>query len=85
MVAHQQANSASTSSGVHLKTEDGVPHDVLIVVSKVKAYIRARSDCNTSASVNEALSDIIRAQCDQAMKRAIADGRSTVMDRDFEG
>jgi hypothetical protein len=69
--------NSTLSAGQH------VPHDVLVVVSKLKAYIRARSDCKTSASVNEALSDIIREHCDLAMKRALADGRSTVMDRDF--
>ncbi|MBJ93855.1 MAG: hypothetical protein CMP23_05185 [Rickettsiales bacterium] len=60
-----------------------MPRETLVVVSKLKAYIRARSDCNTSASVNEILSDLIRAHCDQAMERALADGRTTVMDRDF--
>ncbi len=70
-------------SNIHLDSGQHVPEDILVVVSKLKAYIRARSDCNTSASVNEALSDIIRGHCDRAMKRAIADGRTTVMDRDF--
>jgi len=68
---------------IKLSSGQDVPEDVLVVVSKLKAYIRARSDCNTSASVNAALSDIIREHCDRAMKRALADGRSTVMDRDF--
>ena len=58
--------------------------NVLVVVSKAKAYILARSGCKTSASVNDALSDIIRSQCDRAMSRAMAEGRGTIMGRDFD-
>ena len=60
-----------------------VPHDVLIVASKLKQYIRARADMNTSDSVMEVLSRRVRALCDDAIARARADGRKTVMDRDF--
>ena len=67
-----------------LRTGNHEPNDVLVVVSKLKAYIRARSDCKTSATVNDALSDIIRSECDRAIHRAMADGRSTVMGRDFK-
>ncbi len=66
-----------------LSEGDHVPREVLVVVSKMKAYIRARSEFNTSASANDAISDIIREHCDQAMKRAAMAGRTTVMDRDF--
>ncbi len=57
--------------------------DVLIVVSKLKNYVRDQSGMNTSGNVPEALSDIIRSLCDQAIARARSDGRKTVMDRDF--
>jgi hypothetical protein len=60
-----------------------VPHDVLIVASKLKQYIRARSGMNTSDSVMEVLSRRVRALCDDAITRAAEDGRKTVMDRDF--
>jgi len=63
---------------------DDVPKDVLVVVSKLKAYILARSDFKTSATANEALSDIIRDCCDRAIRNAAAEERSTVMGRDFE-
>jgi histone H3/H4 len=56
---------------------------VLVVVSKLKAYIRARSGMNTSGSANEALSDLMRGLCDEAIQRAAADERKTVMGRDF--
>jgi hypothetical protein len=64
--------------------ETGLPHDVLIVVSKLKAYVRARSGMNTSDAVMEVLSDRLRALCDDGIRHAAADGRKTLMDRDFE-
>jgi histone H3/H4 len=57
--------------------------EVLIVVSKLKNYIRAKSGMNTSANVADALSALIRVECDKAIERAKNDGRKTVMDRDF--
>ena len=55
----------------------------LVVASKLKNYIREKSGMNTSATVINALSDKIRAMCDQAIENAQRDGRKTVMDRDF--
>jgi hypothetical protein len=63
--------------------EQGIPKDILVVASKLKAYIRARSGMNTSDGVMDALSDIVRELCDAAVQRAAQDGRKTVMDRDF--
>ena len=57
--------------------------DILVVVSKLKAYVRSVSGMNTSGNVASALSDIIRQLCDQAIAKAKADGRKTVKDRDF--
>jgi histone H3/H4 len=57
--------------------------DVLVVVSKLKSYIKERAGMNTAGNVAPALSDIIRTLCDQAIERARSDGRKTVMDRDF--
>jgi histone H3/H4 len=62
-----------------------VPKEVLVVVSKVKAYIRASSGMNTSDAVTEALSELVRGACEQAVARAKADGRKTVMARDIPG
>jgi hypothetical protein len=61
-----------------------LPRDVLIVMSKLKAYVRARSDMNTSDRVGEPLSDAVRRLCDRAIENARRDGRRTVLDRDFE-
>lgn len=58
--------------------------EVLIVVSKLKNYIREKSGgMNTSGNVADALSAIVRRLCDQAIDHARGDGRKTVMDRDF--
>lgn len=57
--------------------------DVLVVVSKLKGYIRSVSGLNTSAEVATRLSEIVRTHCDAAIERAKQDGRKTVMDRDF--
>ena len=73
---------AGTPQSVAL-SDHGVPRDVLIVTSKLKAYIRARSGLNTSDGVIDVLSDIVRELCDAAIRKAAADGRKTVMDRDF--
>ena len=56
--------------------------EVLIVVSKLKKYIRERSGMNTSDAVAEALSDHVRAVCDEAIRNAALDERKTVLDRD---
>lgn len=59
-------------------------NEVLVVVSKVKSYIRARSSMNTADAASEALSNLVRAACDKAIENAKKDGRKTVMARDFE-
>lgn len=58
-------------------------NEVLVVVSKLKAYIKDKSGMNTSGNVAAKLSDIVRGLCDEAIRRAGDDGRKTVMDRDF--
>lgn len=73
--AHYVAPAATVSSDV--------PQDILIVASKLKDYIRAKSSMNTSANVLERLSDIVRRHCDRAIEHAAQEGRKTVMDRDF--
>jgi histone H3/H4 len=57
--------------------------DVLIVVSKLKNYVREQSGMNTAANVAPKLSDLVRELCNQAIERARSDGRKTLMDRDF--
>jgi histone H3/H4 len=58
-------------------------NDILVVVSKLKNYIRGRAGFNTSGSVAPAMSNIIRHYCDLAIENARKEGRKTVMDRDI--
>lgn len=61
-----------------------ISQEVLVIASKVKGYIRAKSSMNTSGTVIEALSSQVRRLCDKAIQKAQHDGRKTVMDRDFD-
>ena len=57
--------------------------DILIVTSKVKNYIKEKGDMNTAASVAEALSEKVRAVCDEAMANARSAKRKTVRGTDI--
>ena len=61
-----------------------IPRATLVVVSKLKAYVRARTGMNTSEGVATALSNHLRQVCDAAARNASLAGRKTVMDRDFQ-
>lgn len=58
-------------------------NEVLVVVSKLKNYIRDKSEMNTAGSVAPKISDIVRRLCDRAIESARKDGRKTVMEKDF--
>jgi len=60
-----------------------VEREILIVASKLKAYIRARSEMSTSDRVLDVLSDEVRRIADLAIDEARREGRRTVLDRDF--
>jgi histone H3/H4 len=64
-------------------SEEGESKEILVVASKIKNYIRGKSEMNTSGKVMEALTDKLRGLCDQAIENARREGRKTVMDRDF--
>ncbi len=57
--------------------------EVLVVVSKLKKYVRSAYGMSTSGNVASVLSDSVRQMCAQAVERAKAEGRKTLMDRDF--
>src|SRR5262245_55996067 len=77
------ASAAVPDEPEDAEASSGVPRDVLVVVSKLKLYVRQTSGMNTSDDVVEPLSDRLRIWCDDAIERARADGRKTVMARDF--
>lgn len=58
--------------------------ETLVVVSKLKSYIKEKADMSTSASVAERLTEKIQELCDEAIEKAKSAKRKTVMDRDFE-
>lgn len=78
------ASASGNISAAQEPTMSEAQNEVLVVVSKVKAYIRARSTMNTADAASEALSNLIRTACDKAIENAKNDGRKTVMARDFE-
>lgn len=57
--------------------------EVLIVASRLKDYVRAKAGYNTSDRVLKPLSDIVRRICDEAIRNAQREGRTTVLDRDI--
>ena len=58
--------------------------ETLVVVSKIKKFIKDKSDMNTSASAIEALTKVVEKECLKAIEKANQSKRKTVMDRDFE-
>jgi hypothetical protein len=74
----------ATTQSAPSSTKPNAPREVLVVVSKVKDYIRARSEMNTSDSIMPLLSELIRQACDDAIDAAREEGRKTVLDRDFK-
>ena len=58
------------------------PREILIIASRLKEYIRARSGFNTSEGILDPLSDAVRHLCDEAILKAEREGRRTVLERD---
>lgn len=57
--------------------------EVLVIASKVKAYIKKSGDLKCSAAVIEVLSEKVRALCDAAIEKAKADKRKTLLEKDL--
>lgn len=76
------ASPAVAASLEGVKLSEVTDKDVLIVVSKMKKYIKDRSGMNCSDAVADVLSDHVRAICDDAIRMAARDERKTVLDRD---
>lgn len=60
------------------------PKEVLVIASRLKEYIKAVHNMNTSDGVLEPLSAELRRICNRAARNAAEDGRKTVLDRDFD-
>ena len=72
-------SAAASAEGVQLSDAE---REVVIVVSKMKKYIKERSGMNCSDAVAEVLSEHVRALCDDSIRAAARDDRKTVLDRD---
>ena len=57
--------------------------ETLVVVSKVKKFIKEKAGLSTSSSAIEALSSIVETECSKAINAAKEANRKTVLDRDF--
>jgi hypothetical protein len=77
--APSAASPADTGSQLTLAETE---RDMLIVISKLKKYIKDRSGMNCSDAVADVLSDHVRAICDESIRAAGRDERKTVLDRD---
>ncbi|HWO25576.1 MAG TPA: hypothetical protein VNO30_42845 [Kofleriaceae bacterium] len=80
VVGDASQTTAAAVEGVHLAEVHD--RDILIVVSKMKKYIKDRSGMNCSDAVADMLSDHVRLLCDEAIRAAARDERKTVLDRD---
>jgi len=80
VVGDASPSTAAAAEGVQFS--DVTDRDILIVVSKMKKYIKDRSGFNCSDAVAEMLSDHVRAVCDESIRAAARDERKTVLDRD---
>ncbi len=74
----------SASSAPAAAPDDALPQDTLIVASKLKQYVKAKAGLNCSDRVLAPLSDAVRRLCDDAIRKATADERKTLLERDFE-
>ncbi len=86
------ANSVTTSnqpvrrivgSPAPIASTSAMENEILIVASKLKQYVKDKYDLNTSADVMDALSREVRRLTDRAVEKAKAEGRKTLMERDF--
>ncbi len=57
--------------------------DILVVSSKVKKFVREKSEFNTSSEFLAVLSRKVESICLEAIERARADKRKTVKERDL--
>ncbi|HXH76017.1 MAG TPA: hypothetical protein VNJ08_13690 [Bacteriovoracaceae bacterium] len=78
----RMVSSPAPASSLSAKNNP-IETEVLIVASKLKQYVKDKYDLSTSANVMEALSREVRRLTDRAVEKAKAEGRKTLMDRDF--
>ena len=78
----QPARRTVAAAASQAMGNEDLPRDVLVVVSKLKNYIKAKGDMKTSETVIPVLSQELRRICDRAIQIAGQNERKTVLDRD---
>lgn len=79
------ARAASSTAESSLGSDDGIEGDeILVVVSKLKAFVKAQGNMSTSDGVFSILSNHLRALSVKALRSAAQNERKTVLARDFE-
>jgi hypothetical protein len=81
-IVGQSDDGSNPGTGGHRSSDDD--KEILVVVSKLKKFIRDQSGMNTSDTAVPVLSDHLRWLSIEALRKAAEDGRKTVMDRDYE-
>jgi histone H3/H4 len=79
VVGDASPTTAAAAEGLELKDAE---REILIVVSKLKKYIKDRAGFNCSDAVADQLSEHVRAVADESIRAAAREGRKTVLDRD---
>lgn len=82
--AEVRMDSEAASELTGPSDDPNLPKDILVVVSKLKAYVKAKSEMRTSDGVSDPLSDHLRSICDRAIASARTNQRGTVLARDIE-
>lgn len=81
--ARRLVTTAAPASAPVDDAAGGESDEVLVVVSKLKKYVKDRAGMNTSTDGVGPLSDHLRRVSDAAIAEARKDGRKTVLERDF--
>ncbi len=79
--APRTSKRRSSASASHAAV--GSNAEILVVVSRLKAYIRRHDGYNTSDSVLPVLSRAVRKICDEGIRNARIAERQTVLERDI--
>ena len=81
-VVGEPAPAPTATATTAIALQEVVDRDILIVVSKMKKYIKDRSGMNCGDAVMDVLSEHVRAICDESIRAAARDDRKTVLERD---
>lgn len=80
---HSAPSRKVVASATGRRKSAAAPTEILIIASRLKAFVRATCGMNTSDGVLDPLSDHLRRLMFQAIDNAEADGRKTLLARDF--